>query len=150
MNTCCSQTGVKPRRSQRPSHSEKIVARASSACAGSRTGPSIAPIAFQNPPSTAGFTYGATRFLRTAGTAAQKAVGMFDMAAAGMARLLGDEQDVDETLDIISRTADIDRPITYEQMADDSAAVLHHLDVGNADVVGPGSGSSIGRSGCWR
>src|SRR2546429_3025158 len=33
-------------------------------------------------------------------------------------------------------TADIDRPITYEQMADDSAAMLGHLEVDRADIVG--------------
>jgi pimeloyl-ACP methyl ester carboxylesterase len=34
------------------------------------------------------------------------------------------------------RTADVDRPITYEQMADDAAALLGHLGVERADVVG--------------
>ena len=33
-------------------------------------------------------------------------------------------------------TADIDRPITYEQMADDTAALLRHLDIEQADVFG--------------
>src|SRR5262249_291479 len=33
-------------------------------------------------------------------------------------------------------TADSDRPITYEQMADDSAALLRHLGVEPADVFG--------------
>jgi pimeloyl-ACP methyl ester carboxylesterase len=33
-------------------------------------------------------------------------------------------------------TADVDRPITYEQMADDTAALLAHLGVGDADIVG--------------
>jgi len=33
-------------------------------------------------------------------------------------------------------TADIDRPITYEQMADDTAALLRHLGLSNADVYG--------------
>src|SRR5215204_6361464 len=34
------------------------------------------------------------------------------------------------------RTADVDRPITYEQMADDNAALLEHLGIERADVVG--------------
>src|SRR4051812_28521745 len=34
------------------------------------------------------------------------------------------------------RTADIDRPITYEQMADDTAALIEHLRLGQADVLG--------------
>jgi pimeloyl-ACP methyl ester carboxylesterase len=33
-------------------------------------------------------------------------------------------------------TADVDRPIIYEQMADDTAALLAHLGVGDADIVG--------------
>ena len=33
-------------------------------------------------------------------------------------------------------TADIDRPITYEQMADDAAALLGHLGIERADVMG--------------
>ena len=35
-----------------------------------------------------------------------------------------------------ARTADIDRPITYEGMADDAAALLGHLGIEQADVVG--------------
>jgi pimeloyl-ACP methyl ester carboxylesterase len=41
------------------------------------------------------------------------------------------------------RTADADRPITYEQMADDSAAVLAHVGVDRADVVGFSMGGGI-------
>ena len=33
-------------------------------------------------------------------------------------------------------TADIDRPLTYEQMADDTAALLRHLDIEQADIYG--------------
>src|SRR5262249_55480424 len=33
-------------------------------------------------------------------------------------------------------TADIDRPITYEAMADDTAALLAHLEIDEADVFG--------------
>jgi pimeloyl-ACP methyl ester carboxylesterase len=33
-------------------------------------------------------------------------------------------------------TADIDRPLTYEQLADDTAALLRYLGIGNADVYG--------------
>jgi pimeloyl-ACP methyl ester carboxylesterase len=40
-------------------------------------------------------------------------------------------------------TADIDRPITYEQMADDSAALLAHLGIERADVVGYSMGGGI-------
>jgi pimeloyl-ACP methyl ester carboxylesterase len=34
------------------------------------------------------------------------------------------------------RTADIDRPITYEHMADDVAALIRHLDLDHPDVFG--------------
>ncbi len=40
-------------------------------------------------------------------------------------------------------TADADRPITYEQMADDAAAVLRHLEVEQADVFGYSMGSGV-------
>src|SRR5262245_58430492 len=42
------------------------------------------------------------------------------------------------------RTADIDRPITYEQMADDTAGLLRHLGIDNADVVGYSMGGATG------
>ena len=42
------------------------------------------------------------------------------------------------------RTADADRPITYEQMADDTAALARHLKIGHADVVGFSMGAGIG------
>ena len=41
------------------------------------------------------------------------------------------------------RTADIDRPISYEQMADDVAALLRHLEVEEADVVGFSMGGGV-------
>lgn len=41
-------------------------------------------------------------------------------------------------------SADIDRPIRYESMADDVAALLDHLGVARADVFGHSMGGSIG------
>ena len=41
------------------------------------------------------------------------------------------------------RTADADRPITYEQMADDTAALIRHLELEQADVVGYSMGANI-------
>jgi pimeloyl-ACP methyl ester carboxylesterase len=41
------------------------------------------------------------------------------------------------------RTADVDRPITYEQMADDTAALARHLEVEQADVFGYSMGGGI-------
>ena len=42
-----------------------------------------------------------------------------------------------------ARTADVDRPITYEQMADDTEAALRHLGIEHADVVGYSMGGGI-------
>ncbi len=41
------------------------------------------------------------------------------------------------------RTADVDRPITYEQMAEDVAALMEHLGIAQADLVGYSMGGSI-------
>ncbi len=41
------------------------------------------------------------------------------------------------------RTADIDRPITYDQMADDTAGLARHLGIEETDVVGYSMGGGI-------
>jgi pimeloyl-ACP methyl ester carboxylesterase len=40
-------------------------------------------------------------------------------------------------------TADVDRPLTYEQMADDTAALARHLEIENADVFGYSMGGGV-------
>jgi pimeloyl-ACP methyl ester carboxylesterase len=40
------------------------------------------------------------------------------------------------------RTADVDRPMSYEQMADDTAALARHLGLESADVVGYSMGGA--------
>ncbi len=42
------------------------------------------------------------------------------------------------------RTADIDRPIRYEAMADDVAALMGHIGIASADIVGYSMGAGIG------
>jgi pimeloyl-ACP methyl ester carboxylesterase len=40
-------------------------------------------------------------------------------------------------------TADIDRPFTYEQLADDTAALIRHLGLGTADLYGYSLGGGV-------
>src|SRR5262249_17934862 len=40
-------------------------------------------------------------------------------------------------------TADVDRPFSYEQFADDTAALLEHLGVARADVYGYSLGGGV-------
>ncbi|MFI7080455.1 alpha/beta fold hydrolase [Micromonospora sp. NPDC049903] len=42
------------------------------------------------------------------------------------------------------RTADVDRPMRYESMADDVAAFIDHLDLGPVDVLGFSLGGGVG------
>lgn len=42
------------------------------------------------------------------------------------------------------RTADVDRPLRYETMADDVAALMDHLAIESADVVGYSMGAGVG------
>lgn len=58
-------------------------------------------------------------------------------ALAAHHRLIGIEQQGH------GHTADIDRPFTFEQMADDTAALLRHLGVSQADVLGYSDGGNV-------
>lgn len=42
------------------------------------------------------------------------------------------------------RTADVDRPLRYEQMADDAAALMEYLGISQADIVGYSMGGGVG------
>ena len=42
------------------------------------------------------------------------------------------------------RTADVDRSLRYEQMADDVAALMEHLAINQADIVGYSMGGGVG------
>ena len=42
------------------------------------------------------------------------------------------------------RTADTDRPLSFETMGDDIAALLDHLDISQADIVGLSLGAAVG------
>ena len=42
------------------------------------------------------------------------------------------------------RTADTDRPLSFETMGDDIAALLDHLDISQADIVGLSLGATVG------
>ena len=65
----------------------------------------------------------------------------------GMAPLLGplaeQRQVIALELQGHGRTADADRPITYEGMADDTAGVMEHLGIVQADVMGYSMGGGI-------
>jgi pimeloyl-ACP methyl ester carboxylesterase len=50
--------------------------------------------------------------------------------------LTGTRQVIVPEMQAHGRTGDVDRPLSYEQMADDTAALLRHLELEQADVVG--------------
>ena len=66
-----------------------------------------------------------------------------DMMAGLRAGLTGCRRVITPELQGHGRTADVDRPITYEQMADDAVALLRRLDAAPADVVGFSMGARI-------
>ena len=59
-----------------------------------------------------------------------------DMMGPLAAGLAGRRQVIVPELQAHGRTGDVDRPLGYEQMADDCAALLRHLEIERADVVG--------------
>jgi pimeloyl-ACP methyl ester carboxylesterase len=57
-------------------------------------------------------------------------------AGAALARLTSGRRVITADLQGHGRTADIDRPLRYETMADDIAALIRHLGIAQADVMG--------------
>ena len=66
-----------------------------------------------------------------------------DMMAPLLARLARDRRVIAPELRGHARTADAERPITYERMADDTAALVGHLGLGEADVAGYSMGGGV-------
>jgi pimeloyl-ACP methyl ester carboxylesterase len=66
-----------------------------------------------------------------------------DMMGPLVAGLASDRGVIAPELQGHGRTADADRPITYEQMADDTAALVAHLGLGEADVAGYSMGGAV-------
>ena len=70
-------------------------------------------------------------------------VGTTDMFGDVLPLLAADRQVVAVDLQAHGRTADIDRPITYEAMADDIAALIKYLGFEKADVMGYSLGGGV-------
>jgi pimeloyl-ACP methyl ester carboxylesterase len=64
------------------------------------------------------------------------AFGAIDLWGPILTTLAEDHQVIAVELQGHGHTADIDRPFGFEQFADDVAALMDHLEVGQADVVG--------------
>jgi pimeloyl-ACP methyl ester carboxylesterase len=71
------------------------------------------------------------------------AFGFVEGWAAVLPALTGVHQVIAVELQGHGRTADLDRPLTFEQMADDTAALLLQLAVRNADVFGYSMGGTV-------
>jgi pimeloyl-ACP methyl ester carboxylesterase len=63
-------------------------------------------------------------------------VGAIEMFGEVLPLLARGRQVIGVDLQAHGRTADIDRPMTFEAMADDVAALISHLGVEEADVMG--------------
>jgi pimeloyl-ACP methyl ester carboxylesterase len=70
-------------------------------------------------------------------------VGAIEMFAGNLPALAAGRQVVGVDLQAHGRTADIDRPLSYEAMADDIAALIEHLGLSQADVMGYSLGGGV-------
>ena len=71
------------------------------------------------------------------------AVGATEMFADILPALSGSRQVIAVDLQAHGRTADINRPLSYEQMADDVAALITYLGYEKADVMGYSLGGGV-------
>ena len=72
------------------------------------------------------------------------AFGAIDLWGPILTGLAGNHQVIAVELQGHGHTADVDRPLRYEQMADDVAALLDHLGIAQADIVGYSMGGTTG------
>jgi pimeloyl-ACP methyl ester carboxylesterase len=70
-------------------------------------------------------------------------VGAIEMFGEVLGLLAEDRQVVAVDLQAHGRTADIDRPLSFESMADDIAALIEHLGFEKADVMGYSLGGGV-------
>lgn len=69
--------------------------------------------------------------------------GSVEMMSVPLSALAQERQVIAVDLQAHGRTADIDRPLTYEHMADDIAGLLRHLGIERADVIGYSLGGGV-------
>jgi pimeloyl-ACP methyl ester carboxylesterase len=72
------------------------------------------------------------------------AYGTIDMWGPILETLAEDHQVIAAEAQGHGHTADIDRPFAYEQLADDVAALMEHLGIAQADIVGYSMGGNTG------
>jgi pimeloyl-ACP methyl ester carboxylesterase len=70
-------------------------------------------------------------------------LGSSDMFSLIMPLLSKQREVIAVDLQAHGRTADIDRPLSYETMADDVAALIHHLEIERADLMGYSVGGEV-------
>jgi len=70
-------------------------------------------------------------------------LGAIEMMSAMLPALAEKRQVIAVDLQGHARTADIDRPMTYEHMADDIAGLLQHLQIERADIIGYSLGGGV-------
>jgi len=71
------------------------------------------------------------------------ALGSVEMFGPNVETLAANRQVIAVDLQAHGRTADIARPLTYEAMGDDIAALIDHLRLGTADVMGYSLGGGV-------